>query len=104
MEPNQNRLKQLDLLGGLGAGVLAARLALLFARWLQPLAIPALLVGIAVHGWSMLAKNSLERQAGIGRSKWAAAAEWICWGMLISFLVYVGRVLVFFWQDTQACA
>ena len=28
MDPNRNRLKQLDLLGGLGAGVLGAGLAL----------------------------------------------------------------------------
>jgi hypothetical protein len=90
MNLDQNRLKQLDLLGGLGAGVLGAGLALLFARRLEPFAVPALVIGIVAHGWAMYAKSRLEHQAGIGRLKWAVAAEWACWAMLAALLAYIG--------------
>lgn len=51
MEPGQkeSRIKRLELLGGLGAGILGAGLALLFLDFLQPFAIPALLVGIIAN-------------------------------------------------------
>lgn len=50
MDHNQNRMKKLDLLGGIGAGVLRAGLALVFTRWLEPFAMPTLLVGILARG------------------------------------------------------
>lgn len=89
MDPVQNRLKQLDLLGGIGAGVLGAGLALLFAKWLQPFAVPALLIGIAVHGWAMFAKHGLERKSNLEQPKWATVAEWTCWVMLAVLALYV---------------
>lgn len=94
MDPYENRLKRLDLLGGLGAGVLGAGLALLFARWLEPFAIPALLIGIVAHGWSMLSKSNLERQAAIEQPKWAVGAELVCWVMLAVLFAYVGYALL----------
>ncbi|MDQ9171597.1 hypothetical protein Q8A64_14375 [Oxalobacteraceae bacterium R-40] len=48
MQQNPN-LKKIDLLGSLGAGVLGAGVALYFAQWLQPFALPALLIGALVH-------------------------------------------------------
>ncbi|UUZ54139.1 hypothetical protein LP419_37950 [Massilia sp. H-1] len=45
MDNNQKRLKQLDLLGGLGASILGAGIALVFVRWL-----PALCTGFACGG------------------------------------------------------
>ncbi len=50
MDINYERTKRLDLLGGVGAGVLGAGIALLFASSLQPFAVPALLIGIVAHG------------------------------------------------------
>lgn len=94
MDPDQNRLKQLDLLGSFGAGVLGAGLALVFARWLEPFAIPALLIGVLTHGWAMFAKSSLERQAGMEQPRWTVAAEWSCWTMLIALSAYVGYTLL----------
>ncbi len=94
MDPYENRLKRLDLLGGLGAGVLGAGLALLFARWLEPFAMPALLIGILAHGWAMFSKSNLERQAAIDLPRWAVGAELVCWVMLVALLTYVGYVLL----------
>lgn len=86
----QNRMKRLDLLGGLGAGVLGAGLALLFAEWLQPFALPALLLGIASHGLAMYQKSRLERQDGVLQPAWADIAERICWTMLAALVLYAG--------------
>ena len=94
MDSNQTRLKQLDLLGGLGAGILGAGLALVFAQWLEPFAIPALLVGILSHGWAMFAKSTLERQARMAQPRWAIAAEWVCWTMLVALTGYVAYTLL----------
>lgn len=90
MESKRNRIKQLDILSGLGAGVLGAGLALLFASYLQRFAIPALLIGIAAHGWAMFAKSRLERQANIRLPEWAAWAERVCWLLLAGLVLYVG--------------
>lgn len=89
MDNSQKRLKQLDLLGGLGAGILGAGIALVFVRWLQPYALALLVVGILSHGWAMLAKSRLERQSNITQPAWAVAAEWICWLMIAGLIFYV---------------
>jgi hypothetical protein len=88
-----DRIKRLDLLGGLGAGFLGAGLALLFASHLQRLSVPALLVGIAAHGWAMFAKGRLERQAGTDLPRWAKVAEWVCWLLLAGLILYLGIML-----------
>lgn len=92
---NQNRLKRLELLGGIGAGVLGAGLALLFAKWLYPFAIPALLAGIACHGWAMFQKSRLEQQLGVVQPAWVDWAERACWIMLSSVVLYIAyRILL----------
>jgi hypothetical protein len=90
MDINYERIRRLDLLGGVGAGVLGAGIALLFPSSLQPFAVPALLIGILAHGWAMYAKGRLERQAKVEQPKWAVAAEWACWLMLTGLVLYVG--------------
>lgn len=94
MDSKPNRLKRLDLLGGFGAGVLGAGLALVFAHWLEPFAIPALLIGILTHGWAMFSKGKLEHQAMMGQPRWTVAAEWVCWAMLVALSAYVGYTLL----------
>ena len=59
-----------------------AGLALLFASSLQRFEIPALLIGIAAHGWAMFAKSRLEREANVKLPRWTEAAEWVCWVLL----------------------
>lgn len=87
---NENKIKRLELLGGLGAGILGAGLALLFAKYLQEFAIPALLLGIVSHGWAMFQKSRLERLEGLIQPAWADAAEKACWVMLAALVLYVG--------------
>lgn len=89
MDPNRDRLKQIDMLGALGAGVLGAGLALLFADFLRPFAVPALLIGILAHGWAMYQKNRLERQANLKQPAWETVAYWTCWVMLGGLVLYV---------------
>lgn len=89
MDDGASRLKQLELLGGVGAGILGAGAALLFARWLLPYAVPVLMVGLVTHGWAMFAKGRLERQAQAVQPWWAVAAEWVCWIMIATLVVYV---------------
>ena len=86
---DRDKLKRLDLLGGIGAGVLGAGLALMFAEWLQPFALPALGLGIATHGWAMFRKARLERQAGTTQPAWADMAEGACWIMLAGLFLYI---------------
>jgi hypothetical protein len=94
MDRNVIKRKQLELLGGAGAGILGAGVALLFARWLQPYALPALVIGIVTHGWAMFAKGRLERRAHEGQPRWAVAAEWLCWLMITALIVYVALPLL----------
>lgn len=93
--PDQDRIKRLDLLGGLGAGILGAGLALVFAERLQPFAVPALLLGILSHGWAMFQKGQLEKQAGTARPRWADIAEWSCWLMLACLVLYIAYRMLF---------
>jgi len=91
--PNENKIKRLELLGGLGAGILGAGIALLFAEYLRQFAVPALLLGIVSHGYAMFQKSRLERLDGINQPAWADVAEKICWVMLAALVLYVGYKL-----------
>lgn len=86
--------RQLDLLGGLGAGVLGAGIALLFADALQGFAVPALVIGIAAHGYAMFARSRLERQANVELPGWAKGAQWVCWLLLAGLFLYVASTLI----------
>lgn len=94
MDTSQKRLKQLELLGGLGAGILGAGIALVLVRWIQLYALPILMVGLVSHGWAMWAKSRLERQVNIPQPAWALVAEWICWLMIAGLIIYVVVVML----------
>lgn len=87
---NQDRIKRMDLLGGLGAGILGGGLALLFARWLESFAVPALLLGVATHGWAMYQKGRLERAEGLSEPRWTLVTEGVCWVLLAVLALYIG--------------
>ena len=89
MDADQNRLKKIELLGSLGAGILGAGLALLLTRWLEHHAVAILMVGIACHGWAMFAKRRLESKANKPRPAWVVAAETFCWLMIMFLLAYI---------------
>jgi hypothetical protein len=83
-------MKRLDILSGTGAGILGAALGLLFADWLKPFAVPALLIGIVVHGGAMYQKSRLEQQEGESLPGWAKTAELACWIMLAFLALFIG--------------
>jgi hypothetical protein len=89
MDRNASRLKQLELLGGIGAGILGAGVALILAKWLTSYAIPILLIGIVAHGFAMFAKGRLERQSSVIQPWWAIAAEGACWVMILGLIGYI---------------
>ena len=88
---NHERLKQLELLGGLGGAVLGGGVALLFAEWLRPFAVPALLTGVVAHAWAMYQKHRIERaDSGTTPPAWETAAYWGCWLLLAALGLYIG--------------
>ncbi|TCS33088.1 hypothetical protein EDC30_11829 [Paucimonas lemoignei] len=89
MDLRRNRLKQLDMLGAIGAGVLGAGVALLFKEWLFPYAVPAVLIGIAVHGWAMYAKHRLEIQSNVMQAMWEKVTYRGCWLMVLALIGYI---------------
>lgn len=89
MDSHRNRLKQLDMMGALGAAVLGAGVALLFSEWLLPFAVPAVFIGIAAHGWAMYAKNRFEHQSNVFQPAWEKVAYWVCWILLVALIGYV---------------
>jgi hypothetical protein len=84
-----SRLKRADVLSGVGAAVLGAGLALLFARRLERYAVPLLLLGLLSHGWGMYAKHRLELAEGLELPRWAAWLYWGCWVLLVGAGLYI---------------
>jgi hypothetical protein len=80
-----------ELLGGVGAGVLGAGLALLFRDVLGTLAVPFLALGATIHGLAMYQKHRLDSSAGTTLPRWAAWAYWGCWLLLLALAAYLWR-------------
>jgi hypothetical protein len=85
-----SRRKQADLASSAGAGVLGAGLGILLAERLAALAVPLLLVGVALHGWGMLEKRRLE--AGMPVPRWSLALYWLCWAALGILVAWIGLI------------
>lgn len=86
---SQDRLKQLELLGGVGGAILGGGVALLFGEWLRPFAVPAVVVGAAAHGWAMFQRRRIEISLNGGWPAWEVAAYWACWALLAALALYV---------------
>lgn len=82
-------MKRLELLAGIGAAVLGAGVALLFAEWLAPFAVPALVIGTLAHGWAMFAKYRIESRTAPILPAWETITYWLCWLMLAGLFLYV---------------
>jgi hypothetical protein len=90
---SHERLKELELLGGLGGALLGGGVALLFAQWLRPYALPAVIVGIVAHGWAMYQKHRLERaDTNVKPPTWETAAYWGCWLLIGALALYISFV------------
>ncbi|RIK53726.1 MAG: hypothetical protein DCC59_06285 [Chloroflexi bacterium] len=83
------QIKKAELLSSIGAGVLGAGIALLFAKIIAPFAIPILLLGLASHSAGMFRKHRLEQQSENVRIWWVEALYWFCWLALAALLIYI---------------
>ena len=86
--------KRIDLAGSAGAGVLGVGLGALFGAALRPIAVPLLVVGGVLHGWSMLARHQRERAADVTLPAWSVALFWLCWGALLALGAYLLLALI----------
>ena len=83
------RIKKAELLSSVGAGVLGAGIALLFANTLASYAIPILLLGLISHAGGMFQKHGFEQQSESIRIWWADALYWLCWLALGALLLFI---------------
>lgn len=60
MNSDARKLKQPQILGGIGAGIPGAGVAFLSASWLLPNEVAVLIVGMVTHGYAMFANERLE--------------------------------------------
>ena len=80
------RQKRAELLSAIGAGILGAGLALLFADALAPYALPLFVVGTLAHAWGMFDKHRLDARTVV-QPRWVDALYWFCWLALIAIVV-----------------
>lgn len=73
------RQKHVDLASSGGAGLIGLGLGALLAGTLQPAAVALLVIGAALHGWSMNVRHRGERRAGLALPTWAQWLYWSCW-------------------------
>ena len=81
--------KKAELLASVGAGVLGAGIALLFATVLAPFAVAILAAGLLAHAWGMYQKHLLERHAVLAKVWWAEMLYWFCWLALAALVVWI---------------
>jgi hypothetical protein len=79
----------LELLGGVGAAILGAGVALVFRYVLAPLAVPLLLVGLVAHGLGMWGKHRLDASGSTAMPPWTLWAYWVCWALIAGLVVYL---------------
>ena len=82
-----------ELLGGIGAAVLGAGVALVFRALLAPLALPLLLVGLVVHGWAMWGKHRVDTSDSAPMPRWAVWGYWTCWVLIAGLIIYVASAM-----------
>ncbi len=83
----REKLKQADLLCGVGALVLGIGIGAIAAPALGWLAVPLFLVGCVSHGWGMIQKQRIEQLDCSGASAWETMLYWGCWAAIAIVLV-----------------
>lgn len=83
------RLKRAELLSSVGAGVLGAGLALVFADALGSYKLHILLLGLVAHAFGMFRKHQLGKQGSMVRVWWAEVFYWLCWLALAGLLLMI---------------
>lgn len=78
----REKLKQVDLLGAVGALVLGMGIGALAAPALGWLALPLFLIGCLSHGWGMIQKHRIEQLEASASAAWEQALYWGCWAAI----------------------
>ena len=84
---------RLELLGGVGAAILGAGVALIFRQALAPLAVPLVLVGLGAHGLGMWGKHRLDAAGFAAMPRWSFWAFWGCWVLIAGIVIYLASGL-----------
>jgi hypothetical protein len=83
------RAKRAELASGIGALVLGLGLGAVLARYIGRFDLALVAFGAFVHGWGMLDKRRLEREAGTAAIWWNDALYWVCWAGLAGLVGYL---------------
>lgn len=86
---NKSRVKRAELLSGVGAVVLGIGLGVLLPNFLNPYALPVLIIGLLMHALGMFMKHKLENESTSVRLWWAEILYWLCWFVLLGIIIYV---------------
>ena len=81
-------IRRAEILSTSGAAILGAGAALLLERWLSPVAVPLLILGVLSHGWGMYERRRIESHSGVSRARWEGPLYWLCWVSLCLILLY----------------
>lgn len=89
-----SRVKRAELMSTIGAGVLGAGIALVFADYLVRYATVVLIAGLITHAGGMFDKHRLETGRPATRVGWFDVLYWVCWAMLavLAGVVEIGRI------------
>ncbi len=83
-----SRIKSVELMSTVGAGLLGAGLALLFRERLGAFAVPILVSGLVAHALGMYLKHKWE-EALSPLPGWINALYWACWALLAGLTVFI---------------
>lgn len=82
-------MKRAETTSSVGAGVLGAGIALMFADLLATYALPIIAIGLVMNAWGMYDKHRLEERSDVPRVWCATIFYWVCWIALAALIIYV---------------
>lgn len=81
--------KKVQLASSGGAALAGAGIGSLISSWLAPAAVAVAVLGLLLHGWSMLARHQAERRAGVALPWWSTVLFWACWVILSGLTLWL---------------
>lgn len=87
-----SRQIRIDLASAASAGILGTGTGVLLKSLLAPYGSVLVMIGIALHGWAMLAKRRFE--SNIRLQLWSTILYWTCWIALAVLAAWLGLLLI----------
>lgn len=88
MASNESIVKRMEILSGVGAGVIGFALGLLTPSTFDSLAVLVLFLGAVMHGYGMYRKHVMQTNLGGKVPTWSPVVEGGCWLFLAVILLY----------------